>query len=245
MSDKPFFIGWEDRNPHSSWLRKTIAAVLVGAAIVAGLTAAFQQTIGSGIFEFGKKREFQGVLLRSPTPLLISDHPVEGRNLFYLVNPLKHGLPENVAVKHHLRRVKIKGALIQNDQGAMIEVAAIHAEEQTPVANTLATAELADSVTVTGEIVDSKCHLGVMNPGRFKAHRACAIQCIRGGIPPILVAQTPEGVLGHYLLVGPNGEPLNDQILGHVALPVAVTGRLKRIGDRLALYTDPSSIKRL
>ena len=38
------------------------------------------------------------------------------------------------------------------------------------------------AVTLTGEIVDSKCFLGVMNPGNLKPHKACAIRCISGGI---------------------------------------------------------------
>jgi hypothetical protein len=29
-------------------------------------------------------------------------------------------------------------------------------------------------MTLTGEIVDSKCYLGVMNPGQGKVHRDCA-----------------------------------------------------------------------
>ena len=39
-------------------------------------------------------------------------------------------------------------------------------------------------VTVSGEIVDSKCFLGVMVPGAGKTHKECASLCLRGGIPP-------------------------------------------------------------
>jgi len=38
--------------------------------------------------------------------------------------------------------------------------------------------------TLVGEIVDSKCFLGVMNPGQLTTHRACAIRCISGGVRP-------------------------------------------------------------
>ena len=43
--------------------------------------------------------------------------------------------------------------------------------------------------TFVGEIVDSKCFLGVMNPGRLTPHRACAIRCISGGVPPVLLVR--------------------------------------------------------
>ena len=55
-------------------------------------------------------------------------------------------------------------------------------------------------VTIIGEIVDSKCYLGVMNPGRTKVHRDCATRCISGGIPPMLVTADAT-----YLLVGTDG----------------------------------------
>lgn len=47
--------------------------------------------------------------------------------------------------------------------------------------------------TLKGEIVDSKCYLGVMNPGNLKAHRACAINCIQGGVPPVLLVRDGGG----------------------------------------------------
>ena len=46
--------------------------------------------------------------------------------------------------------------------------------------------------TLVGEIVDSKCFLGVMNPGRSAPHRACAVRCISGGIPPVLLVRQAE-----------------------------------------------------
>jgi hypothetical protein len=46
--------------------------------------------------------------------------------------------------------------------------------------------------TLIGEIVDSKCYLGVMNPGALIPHRACAIRCISGGIPPVLLVRQSD-----------------------------------------------------
>jgi hypothetical protein len=46
---------------------------------------------------------------------------------------------------------------------------------------------------LTGEIVDSKCFLGVMVPGAGKTHKDCASLCLRGGIPPALHVQDRDG----------------------------------------------------
>ncbi|MEO1368549.1 MAG: hypothetical protein AAFX50_15350, partial [Acidobacteriota bacterium] len=100
-------------------------------------------------------------------------------------------------------------------------------------------------VTLDGEIVDSKCHLGVMKPGETKPHRACATLCIRGGIPPILLLRSGELPVAHLLLVGADGEPINDQVLDYVAEPVRIRGELVRTGDLYMLRISPSAIERL
>ncbi len=60
------------------------------------------------------------------------------------------------------------------------------------------------AVTLTGEIVDTKCHLGVMNPGEGKVHRDCAVRCISGGAPPVSGADQ-EGDTRLLLLTGADG----------------------------------------
>jgi hypothetical protein len=92
--------------------------------------------------------------------------------------------------------------------------------------------------TFQGEIVDSKCFLGVMNPGRLEVHRACAIRCIAGGIPPMLFARDEHGGEAHLLLVDAAGRPINDRVLADVGVPVTVEGRLERRDDLHYLYVD-------
>lgn len=244
--EKPFFIGWESKPAPviSAFTRKATLGLLAVSFIVAGLVTAMQQTVSSGRFEFGNVKDFSGILIKSPAPMLVSDTEIDGEKIFYLVAPLKNGFSAELAEKHHLQQVSLKGTLIGDDMEAMIEV-----QEDTIVSKGTAANPLEESggtlVTIQGEIVDSKCHLGVMNPGRFKPHRACAIQCLSGGIPPILVAQTAEGVLANYLIVGLDGKAINEDILEYAAEPVEVSGTLKTIGDRLVLYIDPETIQRL
>ena len=99
--------------------------------------------------------------------------------------------------------------------------------------------------TLSGEIVDGKCFLGVMNPGRLDVHRACAIRCISGGIPPLLYARDASGREAQIVLVSSTGAPVNGDVLDVVALPVSVTGRLERRDDLFYLYADPKEYRRL
>jgi len=98
--------------------------------------------------------------------------------------------------------------------------------------------------TFEGEIVDSKCYIGVMNPGQLIAHRACAILCVKGGIPPVLVVRSKEGPAGYLLLASAEGKPLNQQVLDYIAEPVQATGELKYYDGLLVLCTDPAGIRR-
>ena len=57
-------------------------------------------------------------------------------------------------------------------------------------------------------------------------HRACAIRCISGGVPPVRVARAAEdGPAIYLLLVSAEGKPVNQQVLNLVAEPVEDYGR--------------------
>ena len=99
--------------------------------------------------------------------------------------------------------------------------------------------------TLRGEIVDSKCFVGVMKPGRGKVHRACATLCIRGGIPPLLVVAEDGGALAYYLLVGPDGRTLDPIAAGLVAEPIEITGDVIELDDLRVLKATPAHIRRL
>jgi hypothetical protein len=44
-----------------------------------------------------------------------------------------------------------------------------------------------------GELVDTRCFLGVMRPATGKVHRGCAIRCLSGGAPPGLLVRDDQG----------------------------------------------------
>ena len=97
--------------------------------------------------------------------------------------------------------------------------------------------------TLTGEIVDSKCYLGVMNPGQLAPHRACAVRCISGGIPPVLLVRQKVGPPLYFLLVREDGSPVNKQVLNMIAVPLTVTGEVVRQGDLLILRANPATFQ--
>ena len=93
--------------------------------------------------------------------------------------------------------------------------------------------------TFIGEIVDTKCYLGAMKPGRGKPHRDCASLCIRGGIPAALLVRTESGDRALLHLMNLFGQPIGREVLEWVGEPVEVTGILRRHDDRLVLMTVP------
>ena len=88
---------------------------------------------------------------------------------------------------------------------------------------------------LVGEIVDTKCYLGAMKPGRGKPHRSCASLCIRGGIPAALLVRTETGERELIHLVDPAGRPLGPELLEWVGQPVQIVGQLRREADRAFL----------
>ena len=95
--------------------------------------------------------------------------------------------------------------------------------------------------SLVGEIVDSKCYPGVMKPGRTHTHRACAIRCISGGIPPVFVVEGEKGEKLYFLLADGDGKAVNDRVLDKVADPLRITGEVIQRGDMFLLQADPES----
>ena len=93
--------------------------------------------------------------------------------------------------------------------------------------------------------MDSKCYLGVMNPGQLTTHRGCAIRCISGGIPPVLLVRQTNGPALYFLLVSRDGKPMNKQVLNMVAEPVQITGEVERQGELLIVRADPATYRRV
>jgi hypothetical protein len=253
MSDE-FYIGWEQRAaPGIGRRTRGVALVLLVLAVLsAAALAVSQRLIGASVFEFGELKTFTGILAVEPYPHLLVPRPgvTEGAGAFssyYLVAEWKFGLPPQALQSFDGHAVTLQGTLIYRGNQTMIQVADKTLQmAKTPVPPLTGQAIIPlGRQTLTGEIVDSKCYLGVMNPGQLTPHRACAIRCLSGGIPPVLLVRPQNGPPIYLLLVSAQGKPVNQQVLEYVAEPVSITGEVERQGEFLILRADPATYERI
>ena len=253
MNDE-FYIGWEAKAAPAigKTVRKAVIGLLLLALIAAALLAISQQMIGTSVFEWGTVKKFSGVLKLEPYPHLLVPRPgatgaQPGFSTYYLVAPFKFGLDREKLSALDGKNVSLQGTLIYRGNQTMVEAlpdSIKAAGQQPPSHDGLATIGLGRQ-TLFGEIVDSKCFLGVMNPGQLIPHRACAIRCISGGIPPVLFVNQKDGPAIYLLLVSAGGKPVNQQVLDLVAEPVQITGDIERQGDWLILRAEPTTYRRV
>ena len=245
--ESDFYVGYLPNAPAelARRVRTIVMALTLISLLLAAVLVLSQSGFGHGVFEYGHEREFRGVIEAAPYPVLVVDRPGGGSSRYLLSSVGKHGaLP---LVKDFVARpVIVRGTLAYRDGMTMIEIADDGLKFDDSIRPYQTASEMSEgSITLRGEIVDSKCYLGVMKPGNTKVHRDCAARCISGGIPPVLLVRDADGNASYYLLVGKNGETLNDSVLDLIAEPIEVTGELRRCGELLSLRADPATFRRL
>jgi hypothetical protein len=254
MNDE-FYIGWEAKAAPGigKTVRRAVVLVLLLALLVPVLLAVSQRMIGQSVFEWGNHKTFSGILQTTPYPHLLVPRPgnADGPSRFstyYLVAPWKFGLNREALAPFDGQAVSLKGTLIYRGNQTMVETKlewiTVSTNDQRR-ARSDAPYQSLGRRTLIGEIVDSKCFLGVMNPGQLTPHRACAIRCISGGVPPVLLVRQKDGPAIYLLLVSADGKPVNKQVLDLVAEPVEITGEVERQGELLILKADPNTYRRV
>lgn len=250
-----FYVGYLPETPPGIRRRVRGAVLLLSIVVpvVAGVLVLAQRPFAAAFFEYGRPRKLSGRIVATPAPaLLLAERgdatatPTPPDPL--LVAPGKHGAGPLIEGLDG-REVRLSGTLIHRAGDAMVEVVPGSIEQQAaaggPPAPPAPTPQRLGRIALDGQIVDSKCYLGVMNPGEGKPHRDCAVRCIAGGIPPMLVVIDPAGATRTLLLTGRGGRPINAEVLDRVAEPVRVEGELVRYGARLVLEADPADVRRL
>src|SRR6266699_3187607 len=242
-----FYVGYLPKAPTAlaRFVRKVIVALGILAVTAALVLVVGQMPFANSAFEYGKLRNFEGVVVTQPFPTLLVARPGEIEqqdkySRYLLVAPGKHGADDLVA-GFDGKQVRLQGQLIYREGGTMVEITpgSINVIDTAPAVQ--ATTRDLGTVTVTGEIVDSKCYLGVMNPGHGKVHRDCAARCLSGGIPPIFV--TTDGH-AQFLLVGLDGRALgSDALHEFIAEPIQIQGELLETGSTQLLKVDPSTLR--
>jgi hypothetical protein len=242
-----FYVGYLPKAPAAlaRFVQKVMLALGLLAVAIALLLVGGQKPFANSAFEFGSVRNFEGVIATRPYPTLLVARPGQSgqRNRYspyLLVAPGKHGADELVA-GFDGKKVHLRGQLIYRDSQTMVEIvpgSVVSVASGTAFQDT--TRDLGP-VTVTGEIADSKCYLGVMNPGQGKVHRDCAARCLSGGIPPIFV--TADGN-DRFLLAGQDGRALGrDALREFVAEPITIRAELLQRGEDRLLVIDPQALR--
>ncbi len=257
MADDEFYVGYAPVMPPGvrRFVRRAVIAALAVVAGVAALVAAFQNPFAPSVFEYGEEREFVGWLRESPAPLLVVPAPActewcATTSSWLLTRyGTKFGGADLVRGLDG-RQVRLRGVLVHRGDQTLLDVVpgsieVLGADAQAAQAAPPAPLTDLGVQTLRGEIVDSKCHFGVMRPGSGKSHRSCAARCIASGAPPMLWVRDATGHELYLLLLGTDGRTLGDEILPFVAEPIEITGTVLRYDGLLVLRADPHAYRRL
>ena len=261
MNNDEFYVGYEKRAPRG--LSRFIVWVV---AIVSTLVLAYsvinhflRLPFHSGI-SHGKYVTLKGVFVVNPYPMLLSKRPGKSApdqsaiSRYYVVPPGKKGLGAS-AKKWDGKYVSMGGKLIFREHQTMFvinqksikELKSKAAKKRSKkILNASKSRDLGE-FHLKGEIVDSKCYLGQMKPGEGKTHRACATLCIRGGLPPLFITESPKlGLKRLYLvLISEEGHPVNQEILDLVAEPVEIKGQIIQKDNLYFFRANPRAYTRL
>lgn len=233
-----FYVGYQPDAPPA--VARTVRLAVIGIAlsilVLAALLIAGQGVFDTSRFEFQQFSEYRGNYHSWPYPMIRAD------GIDYLLAgfgkravTIPPGIAEGAAVS-------LRGAKAENGPNRMLELMpGTFVRIEGPAVPRAV--ERYRTVTLSGEIVDTKCHFGVMNPGRGKVHRDCAARCISGGIPPGLLARDASGERRVFLLVDRSGARI-ESLRGFAGEPVSITGEVARAGSTWVLETSIGAIRR-
>lgn len=261
-TESPFYVGYLPvPKPLVAFLWVAVPIALAALVIVATVVARLQGDPGGGVWNDARAREFHGVFVAHPYPMLwvrpaghetssvdSADRDISGApEICLLVETGKHAGREGLAAMDG-KPVVASGWTLERDGRRMIELepdakALVLDAPEAPVLP-VPVAVPKGRVTLEGEIVDSKCYLGAMKPGEGKTHKACATLCIRGGIPPVLVTRDANATPVYYLLADSSGGPLGSGAWPFIGDFVEVTGEFELLGNLRILKASPRDISR-
>jgi hypothetical protein len=250
--DEPeFYVGYLPAAPPrlARALKKSVMTLFLLFGALGASLPLLHELRPAARFEYGAPVEMTGTLAALPHPRLLVPRPgrVTGQaavTSLPLVAPGKHGADELVA-GFDGREVELLATMAFRDGIAVAEVVPGSIRPRDGGAPAAADELPLGRRRMVGEIVDSKCFFGVMNPGELKPHRACAARCISGGIPPVLCVRDAAGRASYLWLLAADGTALGPEVLEFVAEPVAIEGEVLRRGDELVLRADPRTYRRL
>lgn len=233
---KPFFIGWMGL-PRGLrlFMAAAVTVLILSQATIAAVLYLGQPPRATGIWGDGEQA-FEGVLVIEPYPMvLLASADGKAARMVLLVDEWKFGLTLPADVKDG-DTVAVRGYSIERDGVTVLQVSA--PLDKLRSGSPLAIADLGDR-TLTGEIVDSKCWAGAMNPGDGKAHKGCGSICLLGGIPALFL---PANGSGWYVLADAKGKAMPEDIRTRIGEQITLKGRLFDGGDLRILRVDANTL---
>lgn len=238
-----FYVGYlQERLPRTRRLVRAavLALSLTGVGFGVAMVAS-QRSPGDAVWH-EREASISGVVVLRPYPMVRSRGA--GQPAVLVVATGKHGARDRLA-RHEGAVVTLRGTRLARDGRFLFELAD-GGDAITPLPGTtrVVPPEVLGRVTVRGEVIDPKCYMGAMKPGSGKTHRACAVRCIAGGIPPMLVAREAGSTPEYYLLADEHGGAVNERVLPWVGDVVDARGTLVRDDGVLVLRLDPGGLTR-
>jgi type 1 fimbria pilin len=98
----------------------------------------------------------------------------------------------------------------------------------------LSAAMAADTVTMTGEVVDTYCY-GLMG-AKGESHRSCGISCAKAGIPMGLLQDGTDKL--YVLLPNKDNSPLPPEVMDKMGRKATITGKIYSTGGSQFLTVE-------
>lgn len=231
--EREFYVGYLPTPPGlGRRLRRQSLTFLLLAAPAGILVAAAHTPSAGGSFAYGRPETVRGTLEWRPLPALRVREGATVRHVA-LVGQGKHGVTGMEGLEG--RAVSMRVTRIHRDRDEMFEVAGSPVPDPGAEALPPAVLEALGVITFRGEVVDGKCDLGVMNPGDGTLHRACAVRCLSGGVPAMLLVRDRQGTEVRVALAGRDA-PLSPELVRRWAgTVVEARGTLERRDGALVL----------
>lgn len=253
-----FYVGYLKSPARFAAFSIVLIPLLIGFGMLsAGVIGGSHKDPGTGIWDLSEPIEIIGWADMAPYPIIrvehFDDNLIKRLETVFVVSEGKIGAADRIAPLAG-REVRATGFLIERDGMRMLElVGGLDAVEEIPDVRaqppqTTPPVEKASlgSFTLKGQIIDSKCYLGVMKPGEGKPHKGCATLCIMGGIPPMFMTQNAAGERMVYLVTDPDGSTaVKKGMTEYIADWIEVTGEIETQGDVAVFKIDRKSIRRL
>jgi hypothetical protein len=239
--DDEFYIGYETVTPPGVWrsVRAWVAAASLLTVAVATFVTMAQRPLAESSFAYGRTQAWSGYLVWAPAPALLVPNG-HGFTRYWLVGRGKHGAAAALAGLGD-GWVEVRGSEITRDPWRMVEIAS-SVPASRPVdapAPPRHDEGQGQPVSLRGEIVDSKCFLGVMNPGERTVHRDCAIRCLSGGVTPMFSYTDAAGTPQLAVIVDAWGTVPPKATRDNVGRILNLDGRLFTVGGVPVLRLDP------